>query len=561
MMKVINDNNRLLLIKIFTFCYQFQSMASHTKDEMTGTTCTTCNIGQSANVFCLDCKEHLCQSCHTSHKAFRAMRHHKIVAIEDLKSGTVVPLSSISPTEDQHCSKHEGETKRFYCKTCVKLVCRDCVVMKNCCRDHQYITLSEAAQEQTNNLKRLLDQGKAKQRQCEDAILETEKVEDDFKTAARACQESVGKMRGEYIAMLERILSTHENDLRMIEIEKSQKLYSLKTDLATQLDRVKHAIDVATAVTKMGTDYEIVSRFRSLSQDLQRLIRSQPVLPDDSLSQINVRIPIVTFHSSTPWRNKEKFNPKSRVYYPRAIAIHSDGDIAVASTRNVQVFSRAGSLLYTFKAAASSQVIVTSDKKYLLNTPEGISCFDFPNKHKSTIQITDDRNQMINPASIAVDPNGHIIAASGSSEGSQSWFGYVSSMIITSTHQEPRISIHQPDGAFISSFKTGANTRYVAVTANHDIVATTDDNSLQLMNYSGNNIRILAPPPDVQRWFPHNVYCHMNNLFVVNHGDPMAVYAYTISGIYLGLVASLEGFQPPIDVAYSADGVGLLHCQ
>ena len=52
-----------------------------------------------------------------------------------------------------------------------------------------------------------------------------------------------------------------------------------------------------------------------------------------------------------------------------------------------------------------------------------------------------------------------------------------------------------------------------------------------------------------------------NNLFVVNHGDPMAVYAYTISGIYLGLVASLEGFQPPIDVAYSADGVGLLHCQ
>ncbi|XP_072039634.1 uncharacterized protein [Amphiura filiformis] len=526
-------------------------------EEKTNTTCNTCNTGEHADVFCLDCKEHLCHSCHTSHQAFKAMKHHKVVSIEGLRSGKVVPLSGID-IEDQHCNVHDGEIKRFYCETCVKLVCRDCVVVKQCCRDHRYVTLSEAANKHTKSLTKLLDKSKEKEKECQDAIRETEKVEEDFKNAARAYREAVGKMRGEYIKMLEQIFTQQENDLKIIEVEKAQELYGIKTDLLSKLDQMKSAIELVTTVTQMGTEYDIVSKFTSLSQDLERLIRSQPIPADDSLGQIQIKIPLIYFHSTKPWKHVGKFTTKPWVYYPLGITIHPDGDIAVASPRNVQVFSRAGGLLYSFKAASCDQVIVTPDKKYLLNALDGLSCFDFPNKQKSAIQILDDTKQSINPVSLGVDPNGQIIAASGSSNGSHAtWFGLISSMILTSSQEEPQISIHQPDGSFIRSFKPTAYPRHIAMTSDKDIIATLDNDSLQLMDYSGNNIRILAPPHDVQKWLPQNVCCDKNNLFVVNAGEPLAVYRYTISGIYLGLVALLENFQPPVDIAISPDGTEL----
>ena len=515
-------------------------------------TCSTCKAsGTSATVYCLDCKEHLCQNCHASHQSFKALKDHKVISIKDHQSGAIPPLWDSK--EDQHCSEHDGELKRFYCNTCVKLICRDCVVVKKCCRDHQYVTLTEAAKKQTSRLVELLQKSRGKAKECQDAIQETEEVEKDFKAAAGASKEAVSQLRAEYVSMMEQIFAMHENELKTTEAKKAQQLDQIKTDLQSKLEKIQSAIDLGTKVSQMGTDFEIATRFTSLSGDLQKIISSQPVPADSGLGQIKINIPIISFQSSKPWNYVGKFTTTPRVYSPHGITIHHDGDIAIASSKNVQVFSRDGSLLYSFKSPQSHQITVTPDKKYILSAQDGTTYYDFHRKQESQMSILDDSMQPINPISLAIDSDGKLITASGDIKGTPSWIGLITAMIVQSSHQPPKISIHQPDGSFISSFTPDAIPRQLDVTPNHDIIVTLDNDSVQLIDYTGNNIRTLASPPEVDQWLPQNVCCGKNNLFIVNAGEPMAVHRYTISGIYLGVVISLEDVQMPVDVAVSPD--------
>ncbi|XP_066286179.1 tripartite motif-containing protein 3-like [Branchiostoma lanceolatum] len=54
-----------------------------------GVPCTVCEVGNSAQFYCVECIEYLCQTCYHAHGRFEATKSHKAVTIQDLQSDRV----------------------------------------------------------------------------------------------------------------------------------------------------------------------------------------------------------------------------------------------------------------------------------------------------------------------------------------------------------------------------------------------------------------------------------------------------------------------------------------
>ncbi|KAI8499892.1 hypothetical protein Bbelb_222090 [Branchiostoma belcheri] len=54
-----------------------------------GVPCTVCEAGNSAQFYCVECTEYLCQTCNKTHRRFKATKSHRVVTIQDLQTGQV----------------------------------------------------------------------------------------------------------------------------------------------------------------------------------------------------------------------------------------------------------------------------------------------------------------------------------------------------------------------------------------------------------------------------------------------------------------------------------------
>ena len=76
--------------------------------------------------------------------------------------------------------------------------------------------------------------------------------------------------------------------------------------------------------------------------------------------------------------------------------------------------------------------------------------------------------------------------------------------------------------------------------------------TLQLLDYSGNSIQTLDTPPEVKTWKPEYVCCSKtDDVFVVNQGDPKAIYRYAAGRVYMGCVTT--ELSEPQGIAISHD--------
>ena len=133
-----------------------------------------------AKVYCQNCQHFLCDSCYEAHKSWGAMKDHTFITIADLSSGKV----TLSDIQDQYCSDHDGEKKKFYCESCEKLVCRDCIVLKQWCCDHDTVTLKQAADKKLVLLKTSLKKCNRKKNECQAARNKTRKAVKILSTSA-----------------------------------------------------------------------------------------------------------------------------------------------------------------------------------------------------------------------------------------------------------------------------------------------------------------------------------------------------------------------------------------
>ncbi|XP_060576966.1 E3 ubiquitin-protein ligase TRIM71-like [Ruditapes philippinarum] len=99
--------------------------------------CDRANIRLSAFGYCVDCEEHLCQSCFNIHRRPKPLRHHQLLDKDHMPKKQKLHRSLTSTSSPQtgdlteHCTKHTKEVIKFYCHDHNALICSVCVTLEH----------------------------------------------------------------------------------------------------------------------------------------------------------------------------------------------------------------------------------------------------------------------------------------------------------------------------------------------------------------------------------------------------------------------------------------------
>ncbi|XP_072014189.1 E3 ubiquitin-protein ligase TRIM71-like [Amphiura filiformis] len=518
------------------------------------TTCSNCNAsGNKAKVRCVDCKEYLCDTCYTYHKAIKAMKDHKVITMEDILAGKV----NLKKEEEYRYCKMHGKLCEYYCQNEKRALCRDCVILNECPAQHTRISLKKAAQNHMDELKDLMKQSEATLKKFQEAVKTTTNVRAELEIYSQIATDSLERIEKECIDLVKKTVNDFKGKVDQIKQERIKLLGQKQTNLESTMKDIQKATEDTTRVLASESEFEIISTHALLSLQLQQLSKYKPEAVDMSLSYVKFKaatpaIPNIgqllkdgTLTLGEEWKLAGQFSTGDfdRLH---GLDINKEGDVVVCSVeKGAKIFSREGQVKCTlFDSPGTLDVAVTPNHNYVTipRDKSQIVTYDSAGKQVSTTPIINVNNKSVNANSVAVDSSGKIIV------------GQV----------EDTISIHNADGSLISKFATESEPFRLAVTSNGEIVSSFWDTELKqgtcvlLMDYSGSSIRVIQPPAEVKVWRPGFVCCsRQGEIFASNAGtgDPTGVYRFTAEGDYLGCVTTQV--PNPTGIAMSRDGMEL----
>ncbi|KAJ8321333.1 hypothetical protein KUTeg_001191 [Tegillarca granosa] len=100
----------------------------------------------------MDCRDLLCKTCSDIHTLTRLTINHRIVDLSEVREGKYD--DQIRSSQGILCSVHEKEKFQYFCATCDKPVCRDCVLLSH--KLHECMTIEDALKSRIGEIRVLM---------------------------------------------------------------------------------------------------------------------------------------------------------------------------------------------------------------------------------------------------------------------------------------------------------------------------------------------------------------------------------------------------------------------
>ena len=205
---------------------------------------------------CLSCAEYLCESCFTIHQRLKATKDHNMLTLEKIKQSDK-RLGVKSVQRRQHCEEHEGEVLKLFCKTCEKVICRDCALVKH--RNHDYSFIREVRPDTQKSLEGLQKEveEKLKEFEANKAYIEgLQKAGGDvlnscLKEVNETCDKLIEAVETRRAALVGNLHSVHETE----EIKRKQELSNIDTSLVRLSDSIRFTRNLLDS----GDDVEMMT--------------------------------------------------------------------------------------------------------------------------------------------------------------------------------------------------------------------------------------------------------------------------------------------------------------
>ncbi|XP_019641593.1 PREDICTED: tripartite motif-containing protein 3-like [Branchiostoma belcheri] len=228
------------------------------------TSCTACDTGSKSTYFCIDCTDYLCQVCTDAHDRMKIFQSHRVVTVRDLTSSKVA--DDLRTRETSKCPDH-NEVNKFYCSTCLSVVCLHCVVVQH--KDHDYLEIQEVAekerakldekliavQRQIEQREQWLEQAKPLQHAWQSQL---QRCTDDINVQAERMVQAVAKVREEKIAQLQATSASREKQL-------SDAIDATEMELVAS----KSYVSFADKMLEYGSPSELLLATRELTDWLE----------------------------------------------------------------------------------------------------------------------------------------------------------------------------------------------------------------------------------------------------------------------------------------------------
>ena len=245
--------------------------------------CNMCTEDDPATTYCPTCSKFLCEFCSKAHKRQVDYRDHKTVSLGDLDDKTI----KAGFEQPRRCPHHSDELLKLYCKTCYKLICRDCTLVDH--HNHKFGFLKDVRPGIQKQVEASVEMVATKQKELETQLELLKSIEKSRQDHSTFLENKVSDAFDSYIAKLQ----SHRKQL--VEQEMKSKDADLK-QIWAQKDFVKMTL------ASIDSSMHYAARLCGCSSDLDMLAMSDKAVQQlanlgkvewNPASQLQMSLPLV----------------------------------------------------------------------------------------------------------------------------------------------------------------------------------------------------------------------------------------------------------------------------
>ncbi|XP_072016857.1 E3 ubiquitin-protein ligase TRIM45-like [Amphiura filiformis] len=512
--------------------------------------CVCCEeTGNDVMARCLECNGFLCQEGVHLHQK-KLLKSHQVIKLEDIKSGKV-NMKHLADKKKATCKEHEGQQLWFYCETCGVLICRDCTVVDHSKPGHTYVTLKSTVSEQRKKIEVLVKQNGVTEKKVDKALQDAHNAQQELDSNKKKSIAEID-MEIDKIEKHVRIICQQERRRLLKQQEETvalsrKKIQSSKETLQSQKVRFQAAREVANQVLHSGSDSDVASVYKQLSNSLEELYKEEPESVPQDITELpkfkaDSRITSVTIIGELidakhlpskvldgSWEMESEFGDKDgagKVSVGKGISTTPAGDIAVANrspSAPVKVYNSDGKFKFSLhmKSCNAWNVAVSPDGEFYVSCcrVKHIRMFGSDGRYISQFAA-------ISPTGVASDAEGTDLRGLAINNKRQLLVGEV---------KKKYISIHDLNGTHITSFQVSIQPYYITTTSQGNIIVSPFGSSgVQVLDSSGTLQHTITAPTGVSGWIPTDVCSSINNeICISNYQLPYGIYCFSSTGVYL----------------------------
>ncbi|KAI8494855.1 hypothetical protein Bbelb_274600 [Branchiostoma belcheri] len=227
--------------------------------------CTGCEVGNSAQIYCVECTDYLCRTCDRTHRRFKATKSHKVVTIQDLNSGQAA--TELRAREPSKCEDHH-ELNKFYCDTCHRVICLHCVVTEH--KDHQYVEVAIAGEKEKEKIEARLVTVKNTAGLHEKWVQQLQSVKDEWSLQVRRTEEEIRKQVHMIIEAAREVENDRISQLRAMNAAREKQMDAAMEAAEMDLAYTKSCVLFTDSVLEYGSPAEVMSVAGELTVSLDQ---------------------------------------------------------------------------------------------------------------------------------------------------------------------------------------------------------------------------------------------------------------------------------------------------
>lgn len=240
--------------------------------------CDSCKH-QEVVAFCFECNFAICSKCKDHHLLFPVLRSHSVVPTEAI-SDPKFQTGWRNPTSP-FCDMHSSEKLNFYCKTCSKLICRECTIVMHSKPDHEYVDVVTQVSTITEALTTMLDKSNDNLSKGLSFIMRGKEGSEAIKEMSRKLKNEITEQCLKKLSEVEKMLNDQKSSLvKIVSGVESKKVEIIEAKLQIAEDwvgRMKDAQDLTQHVIQEGNPWELLG----MSADLMNAFETLQVESED----------------------------------------------------------------------------------------------------------------------------------------------------------------------------------------------------------------------------------------------------------------------------------------
>ena len=244
--------------------------------------CNMCTEDDPATTYCPTCSKFLCEFCSKAHKRQVDYRDHKTMSLGDLDDKTIKGFE-----RPRRCSHHSGELLKLYCKTCRKLICRDCTLVDH--HNHKFGFLKDVRPGIQKLVASSVEMVATKRKELETHLELLKSIEKSRQNHSTFLEKEVNDAFDSYIAKLQ----SHRKQLLEQEIKSKdvdlKQIWAQKDFVEMTLASIDSSMHYATQLCGCSSDLDMLAMSDKAIQQLTNLGKVEW----NPASQLQMSLPLV----------------------------------------------------------------------------------------------------------------------------------------------------------------------------------------------------------------------------------------------------------------------------